>query len=1017
MTGKLFNSPTENQKSSQSRSIADILALPALQRKIINYIRRNKQCTLEDLVNNFEESEQLIETDLQNLTKEGFLFIEIIEGNRYYSFEFGRKNESESSLEPVSKSLVPGKPIALIINPSGNYALSAGEVFTLRVSVINQGGQSALIYLHFDETCELIQQIAGYIEPQSVALNSGQSHELVFAIPIPTDTPMGNYKYRLEIDAPNHYPEETPISHTAQLQVRPYISDIDQASDPFFVVTPNTSSTKPFVSELGDPVTVEIQVYNRSDQVDRFRLSCTDLPADWYKITYPEGAPLPGLVVNTDGLELNPGENNTIVLTINPPSNAVAKIYSPTLRVYSENQLPMGEQEEEPQFASELVMLDLFYFKVKAFYQLEIAMNTRRGTIKQLIDVGEYELRLGNKGNTPRSLKFQIDPQNAEKYCDFVLSSEEITLNPADQIRVRLDLLPQGAWKRQFYPTVLSFAVEVVDQEEIEIPSDHFEGVLVIEGRPWWQFFLLILGFLGTIGALVFLVWFFFFRAKPLPQVTNFNPASVVYQEVNNDVIRLNWEITEGKRIKTITVNGYYKDGSPIAKPIIYDFSKGLPEPLKEQCTLKDLLMCSGIITNARKSEEYTFELTIVTKGKKSEVITAKTSPIKIDAIPIPEILQFVSTQPIYQETKTQKFDPKKPQPVQGQILLNWSVNFADQLKELTLIGKDKEGVVILPAQSIALLKIDDPDTLKEKLAKIKPETLLILQLKNPETEEQETQVCALTADKQLNCNPNLCEVKTNFQNEVLECKGFPTGIKKPGEYTFELTPIPYKELKDPLPPKLTDVIKIASLPVKILSFQIQQNGQVLPDLPKYPFYINPKNLDPKNPPMLVISWKVDGGDDIKVELTPSPGNVIKEGKIPYFINTNPGSETITLTATNLAGEQVTRSFVIETILPPEVEAGETGKPAPGAEGEMPPPPMTEAPGSVPTLEPPPVIQPPETPVNGSNGSPPAETPAETPAGSKPTTPPRPPEAPGATPPSPPDRNSPPPAELPPKIL
>jgi uncharacterized membrane protein len=994
MTGQLFNSSSQNQESNQSRGIADILALLPRQRKLINYIRRNKKSSFDDLVNHSQENPQTVEKDLEELIIQGFLNIEIIEGNRYYSFEFGQRQSSQ--MEITESPSVPGQPLTLIINPSGDTFIEAGSTFILRVSVVNQGGQNALIYLRFDETCDLIQKIAGYIEPQSVALNPGQSHELTFSIPIPTDTLTGFYDYRLEVDAPSHYPEETPIFHTANLQVRPYLAETEQVGEPFFVVMPNTTSTNPWETQPGESIAVEIEVYNRSDQVDRFRLVCTDLPDKWYKVTYPEGLPLPGLVINTDGLELNPGENKTIKLTITPPEDALAQIYAPTLKVYSENKIISTDGQEE--LKTELVMLDLFYFKVKAIYQLEATITTRRGTIKTPTDTGEYELKLVNKGNTPRYLQLEVDEGNTGKYCEYSLSLSEFTLNPNTVTRIRLDVLPLGKWKRQFYPMTLNFGLDILDKEEIEIPNEHFEGYLIVEGRPWWQFLLLILTILGTVGALIFLIWWLFIREKPLPTVISFNSASVLYKEANNDVIRLNWEITEARRIKTLTVNGYYKDGSPIAKPVIYDFTNGLPEELKEQCTFKRVLECNGIITNARKSEEYTFELVIVTSGKKRQVIKARTNPITIDATPLPEILEFTSTQPIYEEARAiatpQGANPQAPQQLQGQIILNWSVNFADQLKELTLVGKNKDGVVVSPLLRFAIRPAQDPKTLAPK-----------------------TELCIIQDDKILGCNTDICTVQNQFQNEVLVCNGFPTGIKQPGEYTFELTPIPKRTLENPLLPKLTDIIKILPLPIRILSFQIQQNGQVLPDLPKYPFYINPNTIDPANPPMLIISWKVDGGEDVKVELSPSPGTVVREGKIPYFINNNPTSETITLTATNGAGDQVSRSFVIETIIPPQLsqDGGQNGA---GANGQMPPPPGANGQmPSVPTLEPPPMIQPPDAP--GSAGTPPTppgagETPSTAPPAS--TVPPRPPEAPGSTPPIPPDRNSPPPAELPPKI-
>ena len=62
------------------------------------------------------------------------------------------------------------------------------------------------------------------------------------------------------------------------------------------------------------------------------------------------------------------------------------------------------------------------------------------------------------------------------------------------------------------------------------------------------------------------------------------------------------------------------------------------------------------------------------------------------------------------------------------------------------------------------------------------------------------------------------------------------------------------------------------------------------------------------------MSWKVKG-DDVEVQLLPSPGLIPKEGSLRYSISQSSGSETITLKAKNKkTGEEKIQTLVIQTV-------------------------------------------------------------------------------------------------------
>jgi hypothetical protein len=67
-----------------------------------------------------------------------------------------KKDQAVTSNYPASASA--GKPLAVIPNPSGDYAVIAGSTFELCVTVSNKGNQSALIDIYIDEVSQMLRQ-------------------------------------------------------------------------------------------------------------------------------------------------------------------------------------------------------------------------------------------------------------------------------------------------------------------------------------------------------------------------------------------------------------------------------------------------------------------------------------------------------------------------------------------------------------------------------------------------------------------------------------------------------------------------------------------------------------------------------------------------------------------------------------------------------------------------------------------------------------------------------------------
>jgi len=167
-----------------------------------------------------------------------------------------------------------------------------------------------------------------------------------------------------------------------------------------------------------------------------------------------------------------------------------------------------------------------------------------------------------------------------------------------------------------------------------------------------------------------------------------------------------------------------------------------------------------------------------------------------------------------------------------------------------------------------------------------------------------------------------------------------PTDAKQPGDYIFKLVAVVKQEQGTTEITRSTEPIKIKPKPLKILSFKI--NGQEAANKPKHVYLLNEQGDTVE----VVLSWIVEGGADIQVELSPSPGRVAARGTLNYTLSP-PSTETITLKVSNKSGNQQSQSAVIQTItpqastqlpaLPPPPSSRESVMPAPSNQNQLSP--------------------------------------------------------------------------------
>jgi hypothetical protein len=384
-------------------------------------------------------------------------------------------------------------------------------------------------------------------------------------------------------------------------------------------------------------------------------------------------------------------------------------------------------------------------------------------------------------------------------------------------------------------------------------------------------------------------------KPLPVPKLDRIVPNKLAYEY--KEPILLSWSIANPNQLKELRILQQGSDGVVTKKTI--PLSQCKPQQLTPGNN-PATITCQNIPMTPTKPGSYIYKLEVISQENPNQPTDSKeTDTIVVKPLPVPKIGQISSNKPFYEAAKNEE------------ILLNWEISDANQIKELRLISLAPDGSVNSQLKRYPIIN-----------------NTLPAQLKN---------FCTLT--------------------NSLICKNLPTGAKQAGDYTFKLTVIPKQGEAEPEIAKNTPNIKIKPIPpkpatpVKIVYFKI--NGQDASEKPKHVYEINKE----RKPVDIILSWQVEPGEDIKVELLPF-GDVQKpQGSKTYTLSKPPSSVTITLRVTNKAGEQTTQSVTLETVEPTRIIPPQTPSPGgivPGetVPGETAPGTASPSPGTADRLSP-----------------------------------------------------------------
>ncbi|MDX2228504.1 MAG: hypothetical protein NW220_02620 [Leptolyngbyaceae cyanobacterium bins.349] len=766
-------------------------------------------------------------------------------------------NELQSSMQ--TDGSLSFQPLTMIVAAWDGDRVTPGGKHYLGVTITNRGEQDAVVQVRLESTSALLLDWCAQPE-QWLALSSHRSGELTFCVEIPGDAVPQWLDYEVVARPQGAYADYFLSPNQRRLQIlAPETTESTQ--DPTFSLTPFTTPDRPVVVQGGEPLLVELIVENRSERVDRFRVECTGFPADWpVQIEYPREFGGLGLVRQDDSIGINPSDRGRVQVTIQPPALPLAGNYLPTFRLLSENNPTLG-------------VLGLVYLRVVPVYQLQSQLLPPQEQVRDR--PVEFNLQFTNLGNTDRQIEIGLTPLKQPGPCEYALPTHTVTLPPQSVARLPLRAMPQRWWLRPWLGggKVYPFRLDFVDRDRQPITPDTLPGQLTWLPRPWWQLLLVALAGLGLLGTLAFLLWWLFLRPPTPPQLLEFAAEDSKYAELNGDMARVRWQIERPDQIQRLKLVGYSPEGEILSGPLVYEFVNGqLPPALEPFCKQqKTLLTCNQVRTDAFLPGKYIFELTLTGRGRQAASTSLKSAPVEITAKPVPTVTALVPKSLFYREAAPGQPTPAEqaiPIADQAGVRLDWAVTMPQDIAALRLTGRDQDGKMIgdrwyeLPAAGQL------PEALRP--------------------------YCSL--------------------GPTLICRNVPTGLRAVGEYRFELRAVAIADAAkgnpqaDPnVKPITTETIKILPQTPQLLSFQI--NGREAPAKVLIPL------RQGQAPPLVQVSWRVQGGSTTRVALLPSPGHVPLTGRVNFPLSPT-GNTTLTLQVKSATGEPLTRSITLEVFNP-----------------------------------------------------------------------------------------------------
>jgi hypothetical protein len=857
----------------------------------------------------------------------------------------------------------PLQNLFIDVQGSTQGVIPGGEPIQRIITVHNRGERTAEIELWLEPTnlrAKPLLRWSSFDKADSeLLLAPNQQVEVLLSFVTPLQAEPGFYSYEIRARSPQ-YPEEE-AHRSQQLQVLPPEQET-RRTDPQISLTPVTDSIHPYQLRPNAELTVAIAVDNPSLRTDRFFATCPDLPSDWFTVEYPENeGGLPGLVTQTNGLQLNPQESGDIKLRIHPPAHALAGNYFPTIRVTSSNH-------------PDIALLEILYLTIPVDDRLTLTLTPRSRKFPATDDF--FEVLLDNPGNIERDLL--LTAQDEERKFKYAITPNQVHLNPGESNLSQIQPRPRHRWRQlwRLRNQTIEFDIKVhnanyvlpvtdpalkesekpVDKSLLlepfpqpQLPETTPLGKIFWQARRRWLFWLLVVALgLGLFTIVTFLIWYYlFWRPSLRPQITQFAPAQETYQEAasgSQTSVALDWNITNLNKIDAIELI-LRPEAEQSVRGRRYELNQAeilIPRDLEPYCQAADAESANSILANLlriyrRIRTDSANALVLQCRGVVVENwISLTEAEAEAEAGVSPGRSEFVFSEGTYEITlrvdaqAEGSFAQETTEVVVGPPPPPKIVTLTATANEYSLVTSD-DIVATEPA-----LPIDEPDaealdamatsnlmngeTTRDRTTAGTPETRPFAPIR---LNWEITNLADIAELKLFSLAPNGSEnvpAETfDFRNGIptqlqpycqalenqLICNQVPTTATEVDEYVFYLSVTPTDDTEAEEIIASTATIPIKPPSPKIMAFAL--DGEPVSERPKRVLVVNPArgSLD------LQLNWEVQ--DATQVELLPAPG-IVQGNALTYTVSAAPGSETITLRAINELEEEVTQTVVVEKV-------------------------------------------------------------------------------------------------------
>lgn len=779
--------------------------------------------------------------------------------------------------------VVNSNPISIEERPGNKNQIRRGSTLKRSILIRNRSNQNTEIQIWVEATdnkSESLLRWYNFSEKNPLKLNANELKEVELNFQIPASAKPDLYNYEIRAEAGGQYSGKI-LRRPQQLRILPSDTDtILRSNEPRFSIEPISSSTNPLILEPGKQIEIKASIENCSRLVDRFYLSpelTPEFTCEWYTVKYPESdLDIPGLVKETDGLELNPGRSGEITLILHPPQYTPAGNYCPTIRLISSNN-------------EELVLLDIIYLNILSDENLDVRMHPQEQKIPQ--EPGKFEVDIINLGNVVRKLK--IAAKDEEEIFSYSLTPSVVKILPGQVHTVALKAKPKKWWVRRWKgkPLAIPFYIELenadLNTQFIQLPQQLPQGKLIWQSRDLRLLLLLILlGLLG-IGGIAFAIWWNFLKGKIPPPSPQIEKLEAIYkQNIEKDNqdnqsnqeqnITLAWDISDLEQIekviviqmqdnnktrKTHTFKGQIPNKNELNNKCektqiasksttnenkqtnrnnnLINLPKFIEEPSTE--TQKDL-NCTNINTTATKPGNYTFKIEVFSKENPEKPVSSQiTDTVTIPPatpLPLPKIDKFESAKPAYVQKNPDLSSQNNldNDAAVSPIVLNWEISHPSNVEKFEIVGLAPDGSINSKRKTFELKDYKDSEN-----------NLL------PQKIKQEG--CELI--------PELKTEQKVKSSEKLVCNNFIVkDAEKAGDYTFKMTVIPKGGNEENAITKQTPLIKVQPI----------DTPQILIFSPANPTYQEPgspidKKIAPQSRPgfpPIRLNWQITNPSKIK---------------------------------------------------------------------------------------------------------------------------------------------------------